>query len=84
VHSPFPIIKNKEDPAWFIDIFINLPLALLWFPIAYPTEILYYYLDKHIKMKPFPPEMDEPCRCENEVVIWEPKQHLEKQHEEAA
>ncbi len=84
VHSPFPIIKNKEDPAWFIDIFINLPLQLLWFPIAYPTEIIYYFLDKHIKMKPIPPEMDEPCRCENEVVIWEPKQHLEKQHEEAA
>jgi hypothetical protein len=83
-HSPFPIIKNKEDPAWFIDIFINFPLYLVWFPIAYPTEIIYYFLDKHVKMKPFPPEMDEPCRCENEVVIWEPKQHLEKQHEEAA
>jgi hypothetical protein len=84
VHSPFPIIKNKEDPAWFIDIFINFPFYLLWFPIAYPTEVIYYFLDKHVHMKPFPPEMDEPCRCENEVVIWEPSQHLEKRHEEAA
>jgi hypothetical protein len=61
-----------------------LPLFIVWTMIAYPTEILYYYLDKHVIMKPFPPEMDEPCRCENEVVIWEPKQHREKQHEEAA
>jgi hypothetical protein len=84
VHSPFPILKNKEDPSWLIDIFINLPLQLLWFPIAYPTEVIYYFLDKHVEMKPFPPEMDEPCRCKNEVVIWEPKQHLEKRLEEAA
>jgi hypothetical protein len=83
-HSPFPILKNKEDPSWLIDIFINLPLQLLWFPIAYPTEVIYYFLDKHVEMKPFPLEMDEPCRCENEVVIWEPKQHLEKRLEEAA
>jgi len=63
-HSPFPILKNREDPAWFIDIFINLPLQLLWFPIAYPTEVLYFFLDKHVKMKPFPPEMAQACPCD--------------------
>jgi len=45
-----------------------LPFFLVWIAITYPTEVLYYFLDKHVKMKPFPPEMAEACPCDEEVV----------------
>lgn len=87
IHRLYLNFHLWDEGASYFNKLLNvlfLPLFVAWTMITYPTEILYYYLDKYVDMKPFPPEMDEPCRCENEVVIWEPKQHLEKQHEEAA
>ncbi len=66
LHWPFPIIRNKNPWFWPIHIFIFFPLRIIWFLITYPTEVLYYHLTKRIKVDPFPPEMEEPCRCEGD------------------
>lgn len=79
-NNPFPILKSERKWVWPFEIGLFFPLRCVWFLITYPTEVLYYLLDKKVKMNPFPAEMDEPCRCENEKVIWHPKMRLEKQH----
>jgi hypothetical protein len=55
-----------------------LPFYLTWDTITYPTEILYYFLEKHVKTNPFPPEMEEACQCTENVKVWYPKQPSEK------
>jgi hypothetical protein len=82
----FHITLWKKDASLFNKL-LNIafmPIMAVWYAITFPTEVLYYFLDKHIDMKPFPSDMDEPCCCENEVVIWEPKHYLQKRFEEAA
>jgi hypothetical protein len=84
--------QYKLFPLWYADASIStkffnlvlLPFYLAWDAISYPTEILYYYLEKYVKTNPFPPEMDEPCRCEDEVVIWHPKMRLEQRKHDPA
>ncbi|MEJ2694384.1 MAG: hypothetical protein P8166_15460 [Candidatus Thiodiazotropha sp.] len=78
VNSPFPIIKTENKLMWPFHIALFFPTRLIFFLITYPTEVLYYLLDKKVKMNPFPAEMDEPCQCENEKVIWHPKMRLER------
>ena len=63
---------------WPIDVFINLPIHLAWFPIAYPTEVIYYFVEKHIKTNAFPPDMEEACRCAEDIKVWHPNQSTEK------
>jgi hypothetical protein len=82
----FHITLWKKDASLFNKL-LNIafmPIIAVWYAITFPTEVLYSFLDKHIDMKPFPSDMDEPCRYENEVVIWEPKHYRQKRFEEAA
>jgi hypothetical protein len=83
-HNPFPIIRNDNKLMWPLHIALFFPTRCIWFLITYPTELLYYLLDKKVDMKPYPPEMDEPCRCEDEVVIWHPKMRLEQRKHDPA
>ncbi len=78
VHSPFPVFRNPNKLMWPVDLFINLPIHLVWFPIAYPTEVIYYFVEKYIKTNPFPPEMEAVCRCEEAVKVWDPKQDTDE------
>jgi hypothetical protein len=82
--TPFPIIRSENKLMWPLHIGLFFPTRFVWFLITYPTEVLYYWLDKHVDMNPFPPEMDEPCRCEDEVVIWHPKMRLEQRRNSPA
>ncbi|MEJ2694381.1 MAG: hypothetical protein P8166_15445 [Candidatus Thiodiazotropha sp.] len=77
-NNPFPILRSERKWVWPFEIGLFFPLRCIWFLITYPTEVLYYLLDKKVKMNPFPAEMDEPCQCENEKVIWHPKMRLER------
>jgi hypothetical protein len=77
-HSPFPVLRNPNKWMWPVDILINLPIHLVWFPIAYPTEVIYYFVEKHVKTNLFPPEMEEACRCDQAVKVWYPKQATEE------
>jgi hypothetical protein len=77
-NNPFPILKSERKWVWPFEIGLFFPIRCIWFLITYPTEVLYYLLDKKVKMNPFPAEMDEPCQCENEKVIWHPKMRLER------
>jgi len=63
-HNPFPLLKSKHEWLWPIEIVLFFPIRCVWFLISYPTEVLYYFLEKHVKTKPFPPDMEAPCRCE--------------------
>jgi hypothetical protein len=56
-------------------IVIVLPISAIWSAISYPTEVLYYHLEKHVKVNPFPPEMEAACPCDETVKVWYPKQH---------
>ncbi|MBT0964246.1 DUF6708 domain-containing protein [Denitromonas iodatirespirans] len=67
LHWPFPILRSKNELFWPFDIAVFFPIRVVWFLISYPTEVLYYHLAKRIKVDPFPPEMDEPCRCKDEA-----------------
>jgi len=66
VNNPLPIVRTKRP--WVIPFEFGLffPFRLTLFLITYPTDILYYFLAKHIKTKPFPPELERPCRCEED------------------
>ncbi len=77
-NTPFPILKTDNKLMWPLHVALFFPIRCIWFLITYPTEVLYYLLDKKVKMNPFPAEMDEPCQCENEKVIWHPKMRLER------
>jgi hypothetical protein len=54
-------------------ILIILPITLIWSAISFPTEILYYHLEKRIKTNPFPPDMEEACHCKKSIKVWYPK-----------
>lgn len=64
LHSPLPIIKTRRKWLWPVCVFVLFPLRIVWFLISFPTEFLYYHLEKRIKVDPFPPEMEEAGRCE--------------------
>jgi hypothetical protein len=83
-NNPFPIIRNDNKLMWPLHIALFFPTRFIWFLITYPTEVLYYLLDKKVDMNPFPYDMDEPCRCEDEVVIWHPKMRLEQRKHDPA
>jgi len=63
-NTPFPIFKSKAKWVWPFEILFFFPLRFIWFSISYPTELIYYVVEKHVKTKPFPPDMEAPCRCE--------------------
>ncbi|MBT0964242.1 DUF6708 domain-containing protein [Denitromonas iodatirespirans] len=65
LHWPFPILRSKNELFWPFDIAVFFPIRVVWFLISYPTEVLYYHLAKRIKVDPFPPEMEEPCKCDD-------------------
>lgn len=67
LHWSFPILRSKNELFWPFDIAVFFPIRIIWFLISYPTEVLYYHLAKRIKVDPFPPEMEEPCRCDREI-----------------
>lgn len=77
-NTPFPILKLKTKWLWPLDVSLLFPLRLVWFCISYPTELIYYVVEKNIKVNPFPPEMEEACQCDETVKVWYPKQATEK------
>ena len=77
-HNPFPILKSKRKWVWPFEIFLFFPIRCVWFSISYPTEVIYYFVEKHVKTNPFPPDMEEACRCEEAVKVWYPKQTTEE------
>jgi hypothetical protein len=75
MYKLFPLWeKNVSFLTKVFGIFLVLPISAIWSAISYPTEILYYYLEKHIKTNPFPPEMESACRCDEAIKVWYPKQ----------
>lgn len=77
-NTPFPIIKLKTKWLWPLDVTVLFPLRITWFLISYPTELIYYFVKRRVKINPFPPEMEESCRCEEAVKVWYPKQSTKK------
>ncbi len=73
-NSPLPLIKLKTKWLWPLDIGVLFPLRVIWFSISYPTELIYYFVEKHVKVNPFPPEMEAACTCDETVKVWYPKQ----------
>lgn len=67
LHWPFPILRSKNELFWPFDIAVFFPIRIIRLLISYPTEVLYYHLAKRIKVDPFPPEMEEPCRSDREI-----------------
>ena len=65
-HTPFPILKSKREWLWPLEVTLFFPVRSVWFLISYPTEVLYYFLEKRVKTKPFPPDMEAACQCDNE------------------
>ena len=81
-HLPAPYLNNEKlTPAklckeygpshwWDKDrpllSLAMLPVVMGWTIISLPTEIIFYYLTRNIRTDPFPPEMEEPCRCNGE------------------
>ena len=63
IYLPFPIHTNPEWWFWPIEI-VLYPFRFAYFLISTPTEYLYYHLEKRMKVDPFPPELEEPCRDE--------------------
>ena len=61
-----PIWPENASGATKILNVLQLPFILLWDAVSYPTEIIFYYLTRNIRTDPFPPEMEEPCRCDGE------------------
>ncbi len=75
----FPLWKGEISLlSKLFNIVFILPFSIVWVAITYPTEILYYYLQKHIETNPFPHEMEEACRCDEAEKVWYPKQQAEK------
>jgi hypothetical protein len=75
----FPLWKGEISLlSKIFNIVLIFPFSIVWVAITYPTEILYYYLQNHIKTNPFPPEMEEACRCNEAEKIWYPKHPAEK------
>jgi hypothetical protein len=77
-NKPFPIVKLKTKWLWPLDITLLFPLRVIWFSIAYPTEVIYYFVEKHVKTNPFPLEMEAACRCDETEKVWYPKQTTEE------
>ncbi len=63
-NNPFPIVRTKRTWVIPFEFVLFFPFRLTVSLITYPTDILYYFLAQHVKTKPFPPELEEPCRCE--------------------
>ena len=70
LRAQFRITRIWEPGASFLNKVINLlvifPISMVWIAITYPTELIFYYLTRNIRTDPFPPEMEEPCRCDGE------------------
>jgi len=64
-NTPFPIFKSKAKWVWPFEVVLFFPLRFIWFSISYPTELIYYLVEKRVKTKPFPPDMEEACQCDN-------------------
>jgi hypothetical protein len=77
-NMPFPVFKSQNKCLWPLEITLLFPLRFIWFSISYPTELIYYFVEKHVKVNPFPPEMEEACRCDQAVKVWYPKQATEE------
>jgi hypothetical protein len=72
----FPLWKGEVSLLTkLFNVVIILPFAIVWVAISYPTEVIYYFLEKHVKTNPFPPEMEAACRCDEAVKVWYPKQN---------
>jgi hypothetical protein len=72
----FPLWKGEVSLLTkLFNVVIILPFAIVWVAITYPTEVIYYFLEKHVKTNPFPPEMEAACRCDEAVKVWYPKQN---------
>jgi hypothetical protein len=75
----FPLWKGEVSLLTkLFNIVLLLPLGMVWGAITYPTEVIYYFLEKHVQTNPFPPEMEEACNCDESVKVWYPKQRTEK------
>lgn len=61
-NNPLPVSRNDTKLVIVIAL-ILLPFRLAFFVINYPTDVVYYFLNKRIKRNPYPPELKEPCRC---------------------
>jgi hypothetical protein len=77
-HNPLPVLKSKRKWLWPFEVILFFPVRCIWFSIAYPTEVIYYFVEKHVQTNPFPPEMEEACNRDESVKVWYPKQHAEK------
>jgi hypothetical protein len=72
-HNPFPIFKSKRKWLWPLEVVLFFPIRCIWFSISYPTEVIYYFMEKRVKTNPFPPDMEEACRCDAHNKVWYPK-----------
>jgi hypothetical protein len=77
-HNPLPVLKSKRKWLWPFEVILFFPVRCIWFSIAYPTEVIYYFVEKHVQTNPFPPEMEEACNRDESVKVWYPKQRTEK------
>jgi hypothetical protein len=78
-YMPFPLWKGEISLlSKLLNIVLILPFGIVWAAITYPTEVLYYFVEKRVKTNPFPAEMEEACRCDEGVKVWYPKQSTKK------
>jgi hypothetical protein len=76
MYKLFPLWeKDVSFLTKIVGLLIVLPISAIWSAISYPTEVLYYHLEKHVKTNPFPPEMEEACSCDKSAKVWYPRQN---------
>jgi hypothetical protein len=77
-NTPSPVVRLKTKWLRPLDITVLFPLRIIWFLIPYPTELIYYFVERRVKVNPFPPKMEESCRREKTIKVWYPKQSTEE------